>query len=175
MQQRCEGAAVLSIHSGYSEYSQRCCVLCHSRRQRCEPPSAAEQLGRRVVQCIGSTCRLLGVPRVWYCRALTVGTPSTPLRTRVLIVPHHPAWCGAAAERVRVDAHARPDELVLRGLTCAGCSLLPSIGSADPQQRVRRAHERETSSAANEEAKENGRRGSCSEAEGGRGAMGGPL
>jgi hypothetical protein len=36
-QQRCEGAAVLAIHCGYCEYSQRWCVLCHSRRQRCEP------------------------------------------------------------------------------------------------------------------------------------------
>ena len=72
-----------------------------------------------------------------------MGTLSTPMRTRVLVVPHHPAWCGAAAERdVRVDAHARPDELVLRVLTCAGCSLLLSIGSAGPQQRVRKEHER---------------------------------
>ena len=64
------------------------------------------------------------------------------MRTRVLVVPHHPARCDAAAERgVRVDAHARPDELVLRVLTCAGGSL-PLIGSAGPQQRVRRAHER---------------------------------
>jgi hypothetical protein len=71
------------------------------------------------------------------------------MRTRVLVVPHHPAWCGAAAEGdVRVDAHALPDELVLRVLTCAGCSL-PSIGLVGPQQRVRRAHEREASSAAN--------------------------
>jgi hypothetical protein len=69
------------------------------------------------------------------------------------VVPHHPARRDAAAERdVRVDAHARPDELVLRVLTCAGCSLLPSIGSAGPQQRVRRAHERGASSAADEEA-----------------------
>jgi hypothetical protein len=69
-----------------------------------------------------------------------VGTLSTPMRTRVLVVPHHPARCSAAAERdVQVDAHTLPDELVLRVLTCAGCSLLPPIGSADPQQRV---HER---------------------------------
>jgi hypothetical protein len=71
------------------------------------------------------------------------GTLSTPLRMRVFVVPHHPARCDAAAERdVRVDTHTRPDELVLRVLTCAGRSLLLPIGSAGPQQRVRRAHER---------------------------------
>ena len=61
------------------------------------------------------------------------------MRTRVLVVPHHPAWRGAAAERdVRPDARARPDELVLRVLTCAGRRPLPPNGPAlDPQQRVR--------------------------------------